>query len=175
MHPNVLVAYATRTGSTEEVAQAIAEVLRNHDVSADLRCAKDISSTDQYVAVVIAAPLYMGRLHKEMRRFLSTHRAALMKTQVVLFVLGPIQKEEKDWIGAKQQLEKELKKFSWLSPVAQYIVGGRFDPARMGFPFNVIPAMRKIPASDALDWDLIRDKAGELATRFKSAEAAMQH
>ncbi len=175
MHSNVLVAYATRTGSSEEVAQAIAEVLRNHNVTVDLRPAKNVTSIQPYTAAMIAAPLYMGKLHKDMRRFLSAHRAALIKAQVALFILGPTQKEEKDWTGAKQQLEKELKTFPWLLPVAQHIVGGRFDPARMGFPFNLIPAMRKMPASDALDWNLIREKAGELAMIFKNTGAAMQH
>jgi menaquinone-dependent protoporphyrinogen oxidase len=175
MHSNVLVAYATRTGSTKEVAQAIAEVLRSHEISVDLQSAENVSSIEPNDAVVIAVPLYMGKFHKDVRRFLSAHRAALAKTPVALFVLGPVQKEEKDWIGAKQQLEKELNNFGWLSPIAQHIVGGRFDPARMGFPFNLIPAMRKMPASDVLDWDLIREKAGELAMRSRNDEAVMQH
>ena len=173
MHSNVLVTFATRTGSTEEVAQLIAEVLRNQDVAVDLRPAKEITSIEPYTAVVIAAPLYMGRLHKEVRRFLHAHRVAITKVQVALFVLGPVQKEEKEWTSAMQQLDKELKNFSWLSPFAQYIVGGRFDPTRMGFPFNIIPAMRKMPASDALDWNLIREKASELARTFKEHEAVM--
>lgn len=174
MHSRMLVAHATRAGSTQEVAQAIAEVLRRHEIAVDLQSTENVSSIEPNDVVVIAVPLYMGKFHKDVRRFLSVHRAALAKIPVALFVLGPVQKEEKDWAGAKQQLEKELKNFAWLSPIAQHIVGGRFDPAQMGFPFNLIPAMRKMPASDVLDWDLIREKAVELAMRFTHTEAGVR-
>jgi menaquinone-dependent protoporphyrinogen oxidase len=89
-----------------------------------------------------------------------------MKVPVALFVPGPVQTVEKDWTGARKQLDKELAKFPWLSPVAQHIVGGKFDPAKMGFPFNLIPALRKMPASDVRDWTAIRGLASGLAVTF---------
>ena len=168
MPSNVLVAYATRAGSTGEVAQALAEVLRGHGLAVDLRLAKDVNPAENYSAVVIAVALYMGRMHKDVRRFIAKHQAALMKTPVALFALGPVDKKEKDWTGARQQLDKDLSNFPWLLPVEQHIVGGRFDPAKLGFPFNLIPALRKMPVSDALDWALIREQANTLADRFIS-------
>jgi len=166
MPSNVLVVYATRAGSTREVAQALTEVLRGHGLAVDLCPAKDVNSTENYSAVVIAVALYMGRMHKDVQRFLAAHRASLTKMPVALFVLGPVQKTEKDWESARQQLDKDLRNFPWLLPVDRHIVGGRFDPAKLGFPFNLIPAMRKMPASDALDWNLIREQADGLAARF---------
>lgn len=166
MDPNILVTYATRSGATQEVAQAVAEVLRTLNLPVDFHPAAGVPSAEPYTAVVICVALYAGRLHKDVRRFLSAQRTTLTKLPVALFVLGPVQKEEKDWIGARQQLEKELRKFPWLSPVAQHIVGGRFDPSRLGFPFKLVPALRKVPASDVLDWNLIRDSAAQLPEKF---------
>lgn len=168
MDPNILVTYATRSGSTEEVAQAVAEVLRNHNLPVDLQSAIHAYSIEQYSAVVICVALYGGRMHKDVRRFLAAHRASLTRLPVALFVLGPVHSDEKEWTGARQQLNKELKRFSWLSPVAQHIVGGRFDPTRLNFPFKLLPGFRKIPASDALDWDLIRHSAAQLVDKFQS-------
>ncbi len=162
MEPLVLVTYATKYGSTEEVAGAIAETLRERGVAAELLPARNVLSIDKYGAVVLGAPLFMGRMHGDARRFLSENRISLMKMPVALFVLGPVEKKEKDWVGARQQMEKELTKFPWLSPVAKEILGGKFDPANVGFPFNLIPALRKIPASDARDWTAIRTWASEL-------------
>ena len=167
MDPNILVTYATRSGSTEEVAQAVTEVLRTLNLSVDLQSAVHAYSIEQYAAVVICVALYGGHMHKDVRRFLSAHHAALAKLPVALFVLGPVQNHEKDWTGARQQLDKELRKFPWLTPVAQHIVGGRFDPTRLGFPFNLLPGLRKMPASDVLDWDLIRDAAAQLPEKFQ--------
>jgi menaquinone-dependent protoporphyrinogen oxidase len=166
MPPNVLVAYATRAGSTEEVALTLAEILRSRGLEVDVHPARHINSIETYSAVVIAVALYAGRMHKDVRRFLLRHRAALSKAPVALFVLGPVQQEKKDWTGARQQLDKELQRFPWFSPVEQHIVGGKFDAATLGFPFNLIPALRKMPVKDARDWELIRAQANELAERF---------
>jgi menaquinone-dependent protoporphyrinogen IX oxidase len=55
-----------------------------------------------------------------------------------------------------QQLDKELARHPTFKPVACRIVGGTFDPKRLGFPWKFIPAMRKIPVTDARDWTTIR-------------------
>jgi menaquinone-dependent protoporphyrinogen oxidase len=162
MERPVLVTYATKYGSTEEVARAIAETLRESGVAVELLSARSVHSLAGYCAAVLGAPLYIGRMHGDARRFLSVNRSDLMKMPVALFVLGPVEKKEKDWVGARQQMEKELTKFPWLSPVAKEILGGKFDPTKIGFPFNMIPALRKIPASDARDWTAIRTWASEL-------------
>jgi menaquinone-dependent protoporphyrinogen oxidase len=165
MEPVILVTYATRTGSTEEVARTVAETLREHGLTVEVHPAADVHSLDPYSAVVLGAPLYMGRLLKDARKFLSAHRTALMKIPIALFVLGPVQAVEKDWTGARQQLDKELAKFSWLSPVARQIVGGKFDPAKLGFPFSLI--LKKLPAGDVRDWTAIRAFASDLAARWQ--------
>jgi menaquinone-dependent protoporphyrinogen oxidase len=169
MEPCVLVTYATRSGSTEELARTIADVLRENGLPVELLPAKNVRSLERYSAVVLAAPLYMFRLHKDARRFLSMHRDALIKIPVALFVPGPFENEEKQFADARRQLDKELTRFSWLTPVAQHIVGGKFDPAGLGFPFNLIPAMRRIPASDARDWEAIRAMAKDLAASLQPA------
>jgi len=156
MEPMVLVAYATRNGSTKEVAHAVAETLRQSELAVDCAPVESVRSLNGYAAVVIGVPLYMGRLHKDARRFLTTHRDALSRIPVAMFVLGPVQKDEKDWTGARGQLEKEMKKYPWLKPVASQIFGGKFDPANLGFPFTLIPPLRKMKAMDARDWMAIR-------------------
>lgn len=169
MQPNVLVAYATRSGATEEVASTLGEVLRGSGLAVDVTPAKRVETIEPYGAVVIAVALYFGKMHKDVRRFLTENRASLAKTPVALFVLGPVHQEEKEWKGAQDQLEKDLKNFPWLAPIAQQIVGGRFDPARLGFPFNLIPFFCRIPRCDSINWELIREEAGGLAEQFRRA------
>jgi hypothetical protein len=40
------------------------------------------------------------------------------------------------------------------------VFGGAFDPTKVGFPFN------RMPAADVRDWTAIHDWAVELAQRF---------
>ena len=46
------------------------------------------------------------------------------------------------------------------------LVGGRFDPARLRFPYNLIPALKQAPASDARDWEEIRAWTQSLPSLF---------
>jgi len=164
MPTSVLVCYATRYGSTEEVAKAIGETLHKHGVEAVVRSVLEIHDVDQYGAIVLGAPLYAFHLHKDAVHFLTRHHTDLTTRPVFIFALGPIHADEKEFQGANQQLEKELAKFHWLEPKATKVFGGKFDPQMLRFPYNLF--MGKQPASDVRDWAAIRAWASDLAAQL---------
>ncbi len=167
MTDSVLVTYVTQTGSTQEVAEAVAARLREDGLAVDLRPMRDVQAVAGYHAVVLGAPLYMYRWHKDAKRFLARHRNALRERPVAVFALGPFEDKAEDWQGVRAQLDKELTKFSWLTPVDITIFGGKFDPAKLSFPYTLIPALRHIPPSDIRDWAAIRSWADSLAAMFQ--------
>ncbi len=167
MSDSILVAYATQYGSTQEVAEAVAAVLRDSGVEVDLQRAGKVRTLEGYRAVVLGAPLYMFHWHKDALGFLSRHRAALVQKPVALFALGPINNVEKEFQDARAMLDKELVKFTWLKPVSIEIVGGKLDPAKFRFPHNLIPAMRSMPASDIRNWEAIRAWANSLPAKLE--------
>ncbi len=77
MAASILIAYATRYGSTREVADAVGARLRERGFSAEVRCAREVRSLDGFSAVVLGAPLYIGSLLREARKFLERHHTAL--------------------------------------------------------------------------------------------------
>jgi menaquinone-dependent protoporphyrinogen oxidase len=168
MSDSILVAYATRYGSTQEVAETVAATFRECGLAVDIQSMQEVRTLDKYRAVVLGAPLYMFHWHKDARHFLSRHREALSGRPVAIFALGPINNEEKEFQGSREQLDKELAKFPWLKPLALEIFGGKFDPAKLRFPYNM-PALKKMPASDIRDWTAIRAWANTLATTFQPA------
>ena len=163
MPASVLVGYATRSGSTQEVAEAIADLLRKEGREVDIQPLRNVQTLAGYRMLVVGAPLYMFRWHKDARAFLSRHQNALKELSVAVFALGPFHDEEKEWQDVRAQLEKELAKFPWFIPVAHEVFGGKFDPATLRFPFNILPGMKKIPAIDVRDWAAIRSWAADLA------------
>lgn len=174
MQTKVLVAYASRYGSTQEVAETIAATMRESGLVVDLKPMKEVKSLENYAAVVLGAPLYMLHWHKDARGFLSRHREALTKRPVAIFALGPLNDEEKEWREMRSQLDKELAKFLWLTPIAIEIFGGKFDPEKLRFPDNLIarlPAspLHNMPASDMRDWTEIRTWGNNLAAQFQTA------
>jgi menaquinone-dependent protoporphyrinogen oxidase len=171
MPGSVLVAYATRYGSTQEVAEAVAATLRERGLGVDIQPMRKARTLEGYSAVVLGAPLYMFRWHRDALHFLSRHRKALTERPAAIFALGPFHDDEKEWQDARAQLDKELAKFPWLTPVALGVFGGKFDPAKLGFPLNLLPALKQMPASDIRDWTAIRAWASDLAVKLQPASS----
>ena len=170
MSDSVLVTYATRHGSTQEVAEAVAATLREWGSEVDIQPMRKLRTLAGYSAVVLGAPLYMFRWHKDARHFLARHREALTERPVAVFALGPFTTgDEEEWQGSREQLDKELAEFPWLTPVALEVFGGKFDPAKLRFPYNLF--MRQVPANDLRDWTTIRAWASNLNAKLQPASS----
>ncbi len=166
---SILVGYATRSGSTQEVAETIAATLRESGLTVVCQPMSKVRSLEGYDAVVLGAPLYMFRWHKDALRFLARYRQALMARPVAVFAPGPFHEDAKEFQDARGQLDKELLKFPWFTPVAIEIFGGKFDPTTLRFPMNLMPALKQMPASDIRDWTAIRGWAQSLAAQLQAA------
>ena len=167
----ILVAYASKYGSTQEVADAVAVRLREEGLVVDLQPMRKIHSLAGYRAVVLGAAIYYSFWHKDARDFLTKHASDLSQHPVAVFALGPNGTGEDEMRDSQAQLDKELAKFPWLKPVGMALFGGRF-PARLRFPDSLVAAlpaspMHGLPASDARDWTAISNWAGNLAQKFQ--------
>jgi menaquinone-dependent protoporphyrinogen oxidase len=80
----VLVVYATNSGSTEEVAQAVAEELGREGAQVDVRHVDEVTSLEPYSAVVVGAPMIVG-WHRAALGFIKRHRQALSRLPVAYF------------------------------------------------------------------------------------------
>ena len=167
MSASVLVTCATRYGSTQQVAEAVTATLRECGLEVDIQPMRKVRTLEGYHGVVLGAPLFMFHWHKDALRFLSRHRKALTERppegiRVAVFALGPTHEphDEEEWKDSCAQLDKELSKFPWLAPVALKMFGGKYDPAKLRFPINLLAG--KEPASDLRDGAAIRAWAADL-------------
>jgi menaquinone-dependent protoporphyrinogen oxidase len=166
MEGKVLVAYATRYGSTGEVAGAVGKRLTEQGLAVDVKPVKETRSLNGYDAVVFGAPFYLGSMLKEGRKFLEQQRAALEDRPIAIFALGPTSADD-DLAEASKQLAKALGKMPWLKPVAAEMFVGKYDPAKLRLADKVIAAPPASPlhglgAHDDRDWDAIGEWAEEL-------------
>ena len=153
----VLVAYGTKHGSTQEVAESIAATLEEQGCEVALRAASQVEDIDAYDGVVVGGSLYTGRWHPDARRFVRRHHSELVTRPLAVFAMGPRTMADDDVAAARKQLDHALADFPDLKPVATEIFGGVVDPKKLHFPLN------HLPASDARDWKAIRAWAGEVA------------
>ena len=168
----VLVAHATKYGSTREVADVVARHLRDHDLEVDVRPADEVRDLSAYSAVVIGGALYFFRLRRQARAFLSRNRKALAQLPVAVFGMGPLEDSAEQFDGARGQLDRGLRQHAWLTPVSVAVFGGRLQPSVLRFPDNN-PAMRNMPAVDLRDWDSITAWADSLPDAFEHGLGAI--
>jgi menaquinone-dependent protoporphyrinogen oxidase len=162
----VLVAYATKRGSTREVAESVAETLRTTGLDVDVHPAGRERDLSAYDGVVVGGSLYMGRWHRDARRFLARHRRTLANVPVAVFAIGPLRLEQDELAESRRQLDRALADMPGVSPVSVAVFGGVVDPAKLRFPFN------RMPASDARDWDAIRAWAEHVSERLRERTPA---
>ena len=162
---SILLAYATRYGSTQEVAETIAAALREAGLEVDIRPMREVRTLDRYDAVVLGAAIYNTRWHSDAHQFLSQHQAALRQRPVAIFALGPLATGDAPMRNSRRQLDKEMAKYPWLKPVTLEIFVGKIDPAKLGFFERLLT-----PASDHRDWEAIRAWANALPAQFQYDE-----
>ena len=165
---SILLAYASRFGSTQEVAETVAEALREAGLKVDIQPMQEIRTLADYDAVVLGAAIYNARWHPDAHAFLSQYQEALTQRPVVIFTLGPLSASDAAKRNSRRQLDKELEKVPWLKPVAVEIFAGKYDPSKPGMGFFD----RFVPASDHRDWDAIRAWAGSLAVMLQGHEVS---
>lgn len=87
---NVLVAYASKHGSTAEIAEAIAEKIRESGLIVDCMPLAELRSLEGYDAVVLGSALYAGHWRGEATWFLRKHREQLSEHPLWVFSSGPV-------------------------------------------------------------------------------------
>ena len=159
----VLVAYASNHGSTREVAEAICGALQRAGLRAHLRPAVEVRDLDGYDAVVLGAPIYMGRWHRHAHAFLRRHHGALADRPLAVFALGPTARRPEGVVDARAQLDAALARHD-VEPVLVEVFGGRIDPSHLHFPFSKIPAATRATG--------MRSRPGPRRSRRRSGCAA---
>lgn len=163
MSPRVLVAYATRHGSTAEIAEAIGATLREEGLTADVRRALDVGDLGPYPAVIVGSALYLLRWHLDAVAFLHAHERALAVRDVWLFDGGPLDDSASTrpsvLPGPVQVLTDRI------GIRGHVTFGGRFDPETAGVVEHLI-AMSGV-AGDFRDFDRIAAWAREIAAYLR--------
>jgi menaquinone-dependent protoporphyrinogen oxidase len=86
----VLVAHASKRGSTAEIAEAIAGSLREAGLDVDCRPVGEVDGLDSYDAVVLGSAVYMKRWQGDAKHFLRHHADELSQRPFWVFSSGPV-------------------------------------------------------------------------------------
>lgn len=85
----VLVAFASRHGSTREIAEVLAATLGELGAEVSVLTAAEVDDVTSFDAVILSSAVYHGRWIDDARHFLSHHRHQLEGRPTWLFSSGP--------------------------------------------------------------------------------------
>lgn len=161
----ILVAYATKHGSTAGIAEVIGRELTAAGLRVEVKELKNVQSLSGYDAVVIGGPIYIGKVMAEVRKFIGRHQEKLAALPVAVFAVGlsPASKDEKEIESARKALSDAV---TPLRPVASTLFAGSLDPEKLGFIERKMIGMAKSPTGDFRDWEAIAAWAKELPPRM---------
>ena len=89
IHGPALVAYATKHGSTAEIAEVLGEALRTAGLTVDVRPVREVRALDPYGTVIVGSAVYMGRWQGDAIDFLQRFERDLRAHPTWLFSSGP--------------------------------------------------------------------------------------
>jgi menaquinone-dependent protoporphyrinogen oxidase len=162
---NVLVAVASRHGSTREIAQAVAVELRHAGHSVDVRDARHVDDVGPYGAVIIGSAVYMGNWLSEGSQLVDRARTQLAALPVWLFSSGPIGATDPKPKGDPSHID-ELAKSIQARGHRSFV--GKLDKGHLGMGERLIAGVVRTPAGDFRDWDAIRGWARDIAAALQT-------
>ena len=165
---NVLVAYASRYGSTAEVAQAIAKELCGRGQTVTVCAVEDVTDLSVYDAVVIGSAIRMGRWLPAATNFVQTNQATLRSMPTAFFTVHMLATDESE-ASRQQRTSYTAVERSVVQPSAEAFFAGVIDPQKLNLMERVMVKMVKSPTGDLRNWRAIRSWADDVAASEKTA------
>jgi menaquinone-dependent protoporphyrinogen oxidase len=161
----VLVAYASKRGSTAEIAETVAATLRREGLKVCLEPCDDVRSLDGYGAVVLGSAVYMKRWRGDAPDFLKKHRKALRQRPFWVFSSGPVgdpANANPDWVEPPRITEKVEE----MGGRGHAVFGGCLPSEPRGFLEEAM--VEDVPKEyrDRRDWGEIRHWAKQISAEL---------
>lgn len=154
MNDRILIAYASKCGSTGEVAQAIADELTRRGLAVDVRLAGKVTTLDGYRAVIVGSAIRMGQWLPEAVQFVAQNAAALQQKPNAFFTVH--------MLHTGDDAESRRLRAAYLDGVHKYLTAqaevffaGKIELAKMSFLDRLISQAMKARDEDKRDWAAI--------------------
>ncbi len=162
----VLVAHASKRGSTAEIAEAVVGTLREQGLEVDCRPAGDVGRLAPYDAVVLGSAVYMKRWRGDAKHFLRDHAEELSAKPFWVFSSGPVgdpaDAPDPAWLEPPRILERAEQ----LGVRGHAVFGGRIPADPRGPIERAMAKNTPEEYRDMRDWEQIRSWAAGIASEL---------
>lgn len=161
----VLVAYASKCGSTGEVAQAIAQELCAQGMTVDVRRVGEVKDVSGYDAFVVGSAIRMGSWLGEAKQFVEANAAVLQSAPTAFFTVHMLNTDDNE--------ESKTNRAAYVAPIhaivqpdAEAFFAGKIELGKLSFLDRMLSKMMSAQDEDKRDWDAVKQWADQLAPQF---------
>jgi menaquinone-dependent protoporphyrinogen oxidase len=161
MDGEILVVYASKCGSTGEIAKVIAEEIARRGPPTDVMPVEKVTELTGYSAVVLGSAVRFGQWLAPAVDFTARFKEKLGTMPVAIFTahIMALGGSEADRAGRQAYIQPVLKA---VRPVSTAFFAGCVEPEKLSFVEKTIGRIVGSPEGDKRDWEKIRAWAAEL-------------
>ena len=166
----LLIAYASKYGSTAEIAEVIGKELRKREYEVEVKSVDEVDSLAGYDGFVIGSALYAGGWLKAAAEFLRSNQEVLGNYPVWLFSSGPTgEGDPNEIMGGEWTFPEDLAAIrEAIKPKDVILFHGKIDLDKLSFGEKMIIKSVKATVGDYRDWLVIRTWASLIQVEPKA-------
>lgn len=162
MTKKILIVYASKAGSTAEIAARIGQRIAKNNTAVDVLPVGKAGDLDGYSAVIVGSAIRTGSVLPEALAFIEKNQAALAQIPFHVFVacmtLNEDTEANRKTVSAYLDPVRALVK-----PASEGLFAGVMNLNKLPLFEKLLIRMMKAPQGDFRKWDLIDAWAGNLA------------
>lgn len=167
MNNKILVTYASRSGSTMEVAEAVGKTLSEDRVDVDVIPMQDVKDLAPYRAVIVGSAIRQAKWLPEAVQFIRTHQEALRHKPLAMFtVCITLAMSNSDlYRSAVAGWTAPIR--AMVRPLSEGLFAGILDFKKLPFNWDTLKLRATVaagifPRGDKRDWTAVRAWAESL-------------
>lgn len=156
---NVLVAVASKHGSTLEIGQVIEASLRSSGLDVELKRIEEVTGLSPYDAVVLGSGVYAGHWLRAAREFVEVHEGELSHVPVWLFSSGPVGDPPTPHENPAEAATYSKR----IGARGHRLFAGKIEGSDLGVTEKALVALTRAPDGDFRPWSEISSWAESIA------------
>lgn len=168
MGKKYLVTYASRYGSTAEIALRIDDILKKQGLEVEGMPLAEITDLTNYSGVILGSPIYSGEWSPDMLQFIDKHKEGLRQLPVAIFATALRLRDNSEEM--RQSVMGTLYAYRvQLKPIAIGLFAGALDYSKLSPIVYLQLKGKNLPEGDFRDWNLIEAWAQSLPELFAAS------
>ncbi len=168
MTKKLLIAYASKCGSTTEIAKSMGKILLEKGYKVDILPVNQVKSLDGYDGILAGSAVRVGAWLPEAVEFVKNNQSALQKIPTAIFTVHGLNWEN---TSASEVLRKNYTSSvkQLITPVDEVFFAGKIDYSTMTFLEKLLCKTVKAAEEDRRDWRIINGWAAEIPNKIQLA------